>query len=118
VLFNFANGNTYRDGMFVIGNNTAVKNINQVNLQLKITNTELLLMTAKQVLLRTSKTHLTGPLYMLMEARVEGDSFEVYCDTDVCYTDEEVLPMGESVEQEQNEIIENREEEKTLPNIC
>ena len=75
IVYNCANGNTYRDGMFFSGSNSAIKGLNDIVLKLRITDEEVLVMTKNDVLMRTPLGNLKGTLFLHVLARTKGDYF-------------------------------------------
>lgn len=77
--------------MFISGSNHPIKDINELNLKLRLTNNELFLFTNKCLLMRCSINNLSGALYLFFSARTEGDLFEVHCDNDISSDNIKVL---------------------------
>ena len=75
IVYNCANGNTYRDGMFFSGSNSAIKGLNEIVLKLRITDEEVIVMTKNEVLMRSPLGKLKGMLFLHVLARTKGDYF-------------------------------------------
>lgn len=79
--------------MFISGSNEGVKGLNELNIKLRLTDSELFIMTKKKVLTRERVGKLGKNLYLVCMARTVGDSFEIHCDNDISADNVMVLEL-------------------------
>ena len=77
IVYNCANGNTYRSGMFYSGSNSAIKGLVEIVLKLTVTDEEVIVMTSNDVLMRSPLGSLkASTLFLHALARTKGDYLE------------------------------------------